>query len=214
MFSMQLVRTTMFSLSALSVIAIAPRLDAQQITVTAAPEVSTLMAACTPVDAQGPVIRDQMMERGWTPVPSGDHSAVIPAFSAALFWSFMPDLPPAAREDNFDRLIAGVTGAVNSGTSSFLSHNGEYVLLLWNGDSLSCIWAGPQTGAIDTLAVQLGGFPASDGVMTAGMQQRVEADGREWARGMSVGRTPAEDLPAAVAGSAITDSARLDRSPL
>lgn len=213
MFSMQMIRAAMLVVPVFIVIAMAPPLKAQQITVTAAPEVSALMAACTPVDAQGPVIRDQMMERGWTPVPSGDQSAVIPAFSAALFWSFMPDLPPAAREDNFDRLIAGVTGAVNSGTSSFLSHNGEYVLLLWNGDSLSCIWAGPQTGAIDTLAVQLGGFPDSDGVATAGMQQRVEAGGREWARGMSVGRTPVDDLPAAVAGSAITDSARLDRSP-
>lgn len=214
MLSKQSLRTTLFSLSALTVIAMMPPLSAQEITITPAPEVSALMAACTPIEAQGPAIHDQMVERGWTPVPSGEQSAIIPAFSAALFWSFMPDLPPTAREANFDRLIAGVTGAVNSGTSSFLSNNGEYVLLLWNGDSLSCIWAGPQTDAIDTLAVQLGGFPASDGVTTAGMQQRVEAGGRDWARGMSVGRTPVADLPAAVAGSAITDSARLDRSPL
>lgn len=211
---MQMVRTTMLVVPVLIVIAMAPPLMAQQITVTPAPEVSALMAVCTPVDAQGPTIRDHMIERGWTPVPADDQSAVIPAFSAALFWSFMPDLPPSAREANFDQLIAGVTGAVNSETSSFLSHNGEYVLLLWNGDRLSCIWAGPQTDAIDTLAVQLGGFPASDGVTTAGMQQRIEAGGRDWARGMSVGRTPVADLPAAVAGSAITDSARLDRSPL
>lgn len=214
MLSTQSLRTTLFSLSALTVIAMTPPLNAQEITVMPAPEVSALMAACTPIDAQGPAIRDHMMERGWTSVPSEDQATVIPAFSAALFWSFMPDLPPTAREANFDRLIAGVTGAVNSETSSFLSHNGEYVLLLWNGDSLSCIWAGPQTDAIDTLAVQLGGFPASDGVTTAGLQQRVEAGGREWARGMSVGRTPVDDLPSAVSGSTITDSARLDRSPL
>jgi hypothetical protein len=214
MLSTQSLRTTLFSLSALTVIAMTPPLNAQEITVTPAPEVSALMAACTPIDAQGPAIRDHMMERGWMPVPVEDRDAIIPAFGAALFWSFMPNLPPDARDDNFDRLVAGVTGAASSENASFLSHNGEYVLLLWNGDSLSCIWAGPQTDAIGTLAVQLGGFPESDGVATAGIQQRVEAGGREWARGMSVGRTPVDDLPAAVAGSTITDSARLDRSPL
>ncbi|WP_394692047.1 hypothetical protein [Hyphobacterium sp.] len=208
------VRTTLMSLSAMASIAIASPLEAQDITIMAAPEVSALMAACTPIDAQGPAIRDHMMERGWMPVPVEDRDAIIPAFGAALFWSFMPNLPPDARDDNFDRLVAGVTGAASSENASFLSHNGEYVLLLWNGDSLSCIWAGPQTDAIGTLAVQLGGFPESDGVATAGIQQRVEAGGREWARGMSVGRTPVDDLPAAVAGSTITDSARLDRSPL
>ena len=214
MFSIQMTRMTMRVAPVLLAMAMAPPLMAQQITVTAAPAVSALMAACTPIDAQGPAIRDQMMERGWTPVAPEDQSAVIPAFSAALFWSFMPNLPPTAREGNFDQLVAGVTGAANSEGASFLSDENEFILILWNGDSLSCIWAGPQTEVIDTLAVQLGGFPESDGVATAGIQQRVEAGGRDWARGMSVGRTPVEDLPEAVAGSGITDSARLDRSPL
>ncbi|GJL97165.1 MAG: hypothetical protein DHS20C06_09820 [Hyphobacterium sp.] len=214
MFSSQIVRSTLLSVAAFAGISTTAPVAAQEITVTPPAEVAALMAACTPIDSQGPTIAEYMIERGWVPVASEDQSASIPAFSAALFWSFMPDIPPDAREANFDRLIAGVTGAVDSETSSFLSYNDEYVLLLWNGDSLSCIWAGPQSDAIDTLAVQLGGFPDSDGVATAGMRQRVEAGGREWARGMAVGRTPAEDLPRSVAGSGMTDSARLDRSPI
>tara|TARA_R110002096_G_scaffold89792_7_gene204128 strand:- start:683 stop:1231 length:549 start_codon:yes stop_codon:yes gene_type:complete len=181
---------------------------------TAPPEVAALMTACTPVDVQGPAIRDGLLGRGWLPVSMEDRRNHLAAFGAAHFWSFMPGLPPADREARFDYLIDGVEGAASTEGSSFLEFDGEYALLLWNGDSLSCIWAGPQTRAIDTLAVQLGGFPQSDGVATAAVDQRVEAGGREWARRMSVGRTPVSDLPAAVSDRAITDAARLDRSPL
>lgn len=189
-------------------------LHAQEITITSPPEVAALMTACTPVSAVGPAIRDGLITRGWRPVQGEDRRTHLAAFSAAHFWSFMPGLAPSEREARFDYLIDGVEGAANTDGAAFLVFNGEYALLLWNGDRLSCIWAGPQTDAIDTLAVQLGGFPESEGVATAAIDQRVEAEGREWARRMSAGRTPVADLPAAVSEQAITDAARLDRSPL
>lgn len=214
MFSMQILRTTIFPISVLTAVGLAPGLDARQITMTPPAEVAALMVACTPIDAQGPTIREELIARGWASVPEDERRAGLAAFGAAHFWSFMPGLAPANREASFDYLVNGVEGAASSDNAAFLGFNGEFALLLWNGDSLSCIWAGPQTGAIDTLAVQLGGFPESDGTATASIDQRVEAGGRDWARRMSVGRTPVQDLPASVAGSGITDAARLDRSPL
>jgi hypothetical protein len=50
-------------------------------------------------------------------------------------------------------------------------------------------------------------------VTTRAIDQTVQADGREWARRMAVARTPVADLPAEVADRAVTDAARLDRSP-
>jgi hypothetical protein len=186
---------------------------AQDITITPPAEVAAFMAACTPVNAQGPDIRDAMMDRGWASFSPEDRLAGVQNLSAALLWSYYPYLLDSERVENFGLVVDGVGGAADGETAALLGFGEQIALILWNGDSLSCLWAGPQSEALDTLAVQLGGFIESDGVTTRAIDQTVEADGREWARRMAVARTPVADLPAEVADRAVTDAARLDRSP-
>ncbi|SNS74544.1 hypothetical protein [Antarctobacter heliothermus] len=207
-------RNTILSAALAVVLASPARLVAQQITVTAAPEVSALMAACTPTTAQGAAIRDGLVARGWAEVPEDKRRAALAAFSAAHMWSFLPNYLSADRVANFEPLTDAVESAANGADAAFLASGDQYALILWNGDNLSCIWAGQQSDSIDTLAVQLGGFPHSDRVTTRAIDQRLEEQGRSWTRRMSVGRTPVPDLPPSVAETGLTDAARLDRSPL
>jgi hypothetical protein len=187
--------------------------QAQEVTFTPAPEVSALMSACTPISAMGPDVRDTLMERGWAEFSPEERLEGVQALSAALLWSILPNSAQSERIERFDAVTDAVQRAADGETASLLQFGDQIAMLLWNGDNLSCVWAGPQTEAVDTLAVQIGGFPESDGVMTAALNQTVEAGGRDWARRMSLARTPVADLPAQVAGQAITDAARLDRSP-
>lgn len=187
---------------------------AQQITVTPPAEVAAFMAACTPVNAEGPGIRDTMVDRGWAPFAPEDRLAGVQGLGAALLWSYYPYLLDSERVENFGLVVDGVGAAADGETAALLGFDDQVALILWNGDNLSCLWAGPQSEALDRLATQLGGFIESDGVTTRAIDQTVEAGGREWARRMAVARTPVADLPLEVAGRAVTDAARLDRSPL
>ena len=186
---------------------------AQQITVTPPAEVAVLMTACTPIGATGPDVRDTLIERGWISVEPDERLDRVRGLSGALLWFFYPMLLDEERIENLDLVIDGLGRAADAETASLLGLGDEVALILWNGDNLSCIWAGPQTEAVDRLASHIGGFPPSEGVTTAALSQTVEAGGRDWARRMSVARTPVADLPADVADFAITDAARLDRSP-
>ena len=186
---------------------------AQTVTFTPAPEVSALMAACTPTDASGPAVRDDMLTRGWS-VPADDAwSEGVAVLSAAHLWSFLPEMLREEQIAALPRLIEAVDEGTRRETSAFLTREGEWALLMWSGDNLSCLWAGPETQTLNILATQLGGFPPSEGVATAELMQRLEAGGRNWVRRMAVGRTPPTDLPPEVAPQAVTDAARLDRSP-
>gem|GEM_PF-3886558 len=187
--------------------------SAEQVTTTPPAEVAALMSACTPIGTTGPDIRDTLIERGWVSFEPDDKLEGLQVLSAAILWSILPDSLPAERIANFDAATDAVSRAADGETASLLRYGDQIAMLLWNGDNLSCVWAGPQSEAVDTLAVQVGGFPESDGVTTAALNQTVEAGGRDWARRMSLGRTPVAELPAQVADRAVTDAARLDRSP-
>lgn len=187
--------------------------QAQETTVTPPAEVAALMAACTPVTAAGPEIRDTLIERGWAPFADEDNLAAVQELSAAFLWSYYPYLLDEERVENFDVVVEGVGAAAQGETAALLGLGDQVALILWNGENLSCMWAGPQSEDVDTLAAQLGGFIESDGVTTRAIDQTVEAGGREWARRMAVARTPVADLPEEVADRAVTDAARLDRAP-
>ncbi|MCW1932676.1 hypothetical protein [Pararhodobacter zhoushanensis] len=184
-----------------------------QITVTAAPEVSALMADCTPTTAQGAEIVAGLRARGWVDPDTAERRATLTTLAAAHLWSFLPDRTPEAQIELLGPLTDAVERALDGG-GALLTKGDERALILWDGDSLSCLWAGPQTQAVDTLAVQLGGpLPASEGSTTRAINQRLEAGGRNWQRRMAVGRTPVTALPPVAVAQAITDAARLDRSP-
>lgn len=210
---MAIVKTVSYGVAAVAFLFAPMACQAQQITVTAAPEVSAFMAACTPVTAAGPDIRDMMTERGWSAFEDEDRLAAVQGLSAAFLWSYYPYLLDSERVENFDVVVDGVGGAAAGETAALLGLGDQIALILWNGENLSCMWAGPQSEAVDTLATQLGGFIESDGVTTRAIDQTVEAGGREWARRMAVARTPVADLPEEVADRAVTDAARLDRAP-
>lgn len=184
-----------------------------QITVTAAPEVSALMADCTPTTAQGAGIVAGLRARGWAEPEASERRMALTTLTAAHLWSFLPDRPAETQIELLGQLTDAVERALE-GSSTFLIRGDERALILWDADNLSCLWAGPETTALDTLAVQLGGaLPQSDGITTRAMSQRLEAGGRNWQRRMAVGRTPVASLATEVVGHAITDAARLDRSP-
>jgi hypothetical protein len=184
-----------------------------QVTVTAAPEVSALMADCTPTTAQGAAIIAGLRARGWGEPEVTERRAALTTLAAAHLWSFLPDRTPEAQI----ALLGPLTDAIErtlEGGGTLLTRGDERALILWSADNLSCLWAGPETPAINTLAVQLGGaLPPSEGATTRAINQRLEAGGRNWQRRMAVGRTPVASLPTEVIGLAITDAARLDRSP-
>ncbi|PWE27636.1 hypothetical protein C4N9_16510 [Pararhodobacter marinus] len=184
-----------------------------QITITPPPEVSALMAACTPTEAQPDAIVAGLRGRGWSEPDTAGRRPALTALTAAHLWSFLPDHPAEAQIGLLGQLTDAVEGALQE-NGAFLTLGNEQALILWDGESLSCLWAGPETGTVDTLAVQLGGpFPESPSTVTRRLSQRVEAGGRNWRRQMAVARTPAEALPPDVAGAAAIDAARLDRSP-
>lgn len=184
-----------------------------QIAITAPPEVSALMAACTPTDAAGEDVVAGLRSRGWAePDPSSQRAALM-TLTAAHLWSFLPDRSAEMRPDLLDQMTDAVARALE-GDAAFLTSGSELALILWDADSLSCLWAGPETDTVDTLAVQLGGpLPESTSTATRALNQRVEVGGRLWRRQMAVARTPAEELPGGVAAASVTDAARLDRSP-
>lgn len=184
-----------------------------QVTVTAAPEVSALMVDCTPTTAQGASIVASLRVRGWAEPEASQRRAALTTLTAAHLWSFLPDRPAETQIELLGQLTDAVERALE-GSSTFLIRGDERALILWDADNLSCLWAGPETLALDTLAVQLGGaLPQSEGISTRAMNQRLEAGGRNWQRRMAVGRTPVDSLASEVAEQAITDAARLDRSP-
>jgi len=184
-----------------------------QITLTPPPEVSALMAACTPTDAQADAVISGLRERGWSEPEASDQRAALISLTGAHLWSFLPGRSAEEQHDALAGLTDRVAGALPA-NGTLLTLGEEKALILWNGEGLSCLWAGPETSTIDTLAVQLGGpLPESTGATTRAINQRVEAGGRMWRRQMAVGRTPATVLPPALAGAAITDAARLDRWP-
>lgn len=185
-----------------------------QITVTEAPEVSALMAACTPIAARGPDIVADLQTRGWAaPDPEGRASALT-ALAGAHLWSLLPGRSPDDQRDNLVPLTEALERRLEA-EAALLQNGPELALILWEGDTrLSCFWAGPQTRTLDTLAVQLGGpFPDSIGTATRAVNQTVEAVGRDWHRSMAVGRTPVESLPSEIAALGMTDAALLDRAP-
>lgn len=95
-----------------------------------------------------------------------------------------------------------------------LSSGSELALNFWDAETLSCLWAGPETDTVDMLAIQLGGLlPECTGTATRALSQRVEVGGRPWRRQMAVARAPTEDLPGDVAPAVDTDAARLDQLP-
>lgn len=180
---------------------------------TAAPEVSALMADGTPPDARGAAIVSGLRARGWVEPEATERREALTTLTAAHLWSFLPDRPAAVQIELLGQLTDAVERALQDG-GAFLTLADERALVLWDIDNLSCLWAGPETRTVDTLAVQLGGtFPESTGTVTRALIQSVVVGGQNWRRHMAVGRTPVESFPPEIAAAAITDAARLDRSP-
>ncbi|MCW1935028.1 hypothetical protein [Pararhodobacter zhoushanensis] len=112
-----------------------------QVTVAAAPEVSALMADCTPTDARGAAIVAGLRARGWVEPEAAERREALTTLAAAHLWSFLPDRPAAVQIELLGQLTDAVERALQDG-GAFLTLADERALVLWDIDSLSCLWAG------------------------------------------------------------------------
>lgn len=168
-----------------------------------------LMDLCEPLTTTGPDVRDAMAANGWTETAPDARREVLRDLVAAHLWSFLPDFAPKKRRDAFDRLLGGVTRAANGETGTVLAkEDGQRALLLWNGENLSCLWAGPRSEETDLLAGSLGGFPETDGTAVTSRVRMEDIDDRRWRR-----RTAFARIPKSESLGPLEDSALFERAP-
>jgi hypothetical protein len=171
--------------------------------------VRQVMELCGDPVATGASVREALVASGWLEVAPSARSAVLRELVAAHIWSLLPDEGPGNKPENNEKLLRVVTKVADGINGSVLmAEDDQHALLLWNGESLSCFWAGRRNQVSDFLVTSIGGFPQSPGIAIKTHTQTFDTDGRRWKRRVAFARIP----PGESLGR-LEDAARLDRAP-
>lgn len=179
-------------------------------------DVSSVIEACTPLEATGASIGGDLTAAGWVAQPPEVNLTDLRNLIGSQMWMLEPDAPleeQLALVDDYTTAFANVLEDPEQ--AQMYTKTGNVAVILAIDEDLSCLWAGPEDAAFTAQVETIDGFADVDEAeadttfQTAATNQTITTDGREWMRNQNYAR-----LPEAFREGPHAAAARLDRSPI
>jgi len=145
--------------------------------------IDSLMALCIPISATGESVRAALPEAGWRVLGKPRAAEPVANLIASQMWHLAADSSPQKRLDLTGDYTNGVYASLGTAFLGLVFTRGDDVaMVLADGDSLSCIWAGPKSDALLARIEAIGGLPEAEGTVIGAKTQTVEAGGTDYSR--------------------------------